>query len=199
MLVKIAAAIAEINGLSYYLDLIDMRRPYSSILLHSLYMITIKVAHPNAPSLALLKQLLQCQPNILDTLSPHPRRMDEEEVHIGISVRAVAVDLVDALHEARVVGVDAPQITRDFRREEDVLALDRTRRPQRRAGLGLVAVRLCAVDVPVARLQGHLDHRGAHGGVNLPHAEAQARHGHAVGELDHAVELEVRGPRGPYS
>lgn len=49
--------IAALSGCTAYLNLIDVRRPDSSILLHALYVFTIEVAHSNTSSLALLKQL----------------------------------------------------------------------------------------------------------------------------------------------
>lgn len=173
---------------STYLDLVDVRWPHSGIFLHDLNVLLVEIAHPNTLRLALLEQLLQRQPHILDPRRAHPRRVNQEQIHIR-TLTTAPIDLVDALDQAGIVGLDAAQVPRDLGREEDVLAGHR-RRPQRRARLGLVAVRLRRVNVPVARRQRHLAHRRAHCGVDLPHAKTEQRHRNAVGELDDAVQAE---------
>lgn len=154
-----------------YLDLVNVRRPDSGELLELLDMADAEVADADAPGMALVVQALEGLPHFAAGLGAAAGAVDEEQVD---DTAVLGVELAHALQALGVAGVDGAGGAQDLGRQEHVLP----RYPglaHRLPDLGLVAVVLRRVNVPVpvpqrreARLHALLRRR-------LVHAEAQLR------------------------
>jgi hypothetical protein len=77
------------------------------------------ITDTNALCLARLKQLLQCQIDLLPFLSSHAWSMYQEQIHVSV----LAIDFLDTVEHLLVVLIDAIGWAKDLGRDEYIGAL----------------------------------------------------------------------------
>jgi hypothetical protein len=156
------------NAIGTYLDLIDSWRPDLGKLLQLLEHLDGVIAHANLPHLARLLRLLERSPHELPRLGAAVRAMDQEQINVAV----FAVELLDALDNRRVRGIEVCAGRQDLACQENVGALE-ARGAHGFADGCFVGVVLRGVDVTVAGAQGVLARRCAHAGWGEVNAEAE--------------------------
>ena len=156
-------------------------------------MLACPVADADALRPALTQQPLHDSPQRLAPLRTHRGAVDQEQIHVPRPALLPGINLLQAPQTAPVVPLRVPRAVVDLGRDEH-LAPRHARVPQPRADLGLVAVHLRRVHVPVPEAQRRAHGGGRHVVGRGPDAEAEDRDARGgVGEREGAGQAEGGG------